>query len=229
MTRHLRAVAAFAVVAALAVPAAAHAADGSIPPEVHDYVDDGELVLRLADVYGPNHQGEGIDFDDTTTTGEIVRVHEWTPALLAGEDTDQPIQLVNEWIVPISIAEEPVGLAIVWINPDTVLPELASFDADPDLAVALSDIADTAALVHDGTSAAWFALDDDGILTPLVPGSTGLSTPVPLDDVALLAPPSAAPVPSEPDTGLALAIGVIAVLLVVIVVALVLPRRAPVE
>lgn len=223
-------VAPVAVLLALA-PATLARAEGSVPSEVRAYVTDGSLVQQLNDVYGPDANGDGIDFDDTTTTGTIERVHVWSDALRAGEETDHPVDLLNEWIVPISIAEAPVGVATVWINPDTVAAELASFVADADLATALSAVPDGASLVHDGESAAWLALADDGILTPLVPGSTGLSTPVPIDDVAIL--PAASPGPSgsgDPGTGVGLAIAVVLLLLAVIVVALIVPsvrRKKP--
>jgi hypothetical protein len=212
-----------ALLLALAPAALAHA-EGSVPSEVRTYVTDGSLVRQLNDVYGPDADGDGIDFADTTTTGTIERVHVWSEALRAGEDTDHPVDLLNEWIVPISIAEAPVGVATVWINPDTVAPELASFVADADLATALSAVPDGSSLVRDAESAAWLALADDGTLTPLVPGSTGLSTPVPLDDVAIL--PAAAPGPAatgDPGTGVGLAIAVVLLLLAVIVVALIVP------
>ena len=205
--------------AAVAAPA-----EGSVPSEVRTYVVDGSLVHQLADVYGPGAAGEGIDFDDTTKPGTIERVHVWSEALRNGEQTDRYVELVNEWVVPITIAEEPVGLATIWINPTSVAPELASFTRDADLAAALSEVPDGSSLVHDEQSAAWFALADDGTLTPLVPGSTGLSTPVPIDDVAILpaAPGDVVP-PGDPNTGVGLAIAVLLLLLAIIVVVLVIP------
>jgi hypothetical protein len=217
-----------ALLALLLAPAGiAHAAsaEGSVPTEVRAYVADGSLVHQLNDVYGLDASGNGIEFDpETTTTGTIERVHVWSDALRAGEETDHPVDITNQWIVPVLIAEEPVGVATIWINPATVLPELASFDADADLAVALSDVAAGSSLVHDADSLAWLALAEDGTLTPLVPGRTGLSTPVPIDDIALLpAEPSTAQDPGDPGTGVGLAIAVLLVLLAIIVVALVVP------
>jgi hypothetical protein len=204
--------------------AAAVPAEGSVPSEVAAYVADGSLVAQLDDVYGVGAGGDGIEFDETTTTGVIERVHHFSAELRAGEDTDYPLDLVNEWIVPISIAEEPVGLATIWINPTSVRPELASFDADTDLATALSAVPDGSSLVHDEVSAAWLALAADGTLTPLVPGTTGLSTPLPIDDIALL-PAENEPEPDagDPATGVGFAIAVILTLLAIIIVALVLP------
>jgi hypothetical protein len=219
-------------------PAVAHAGssargEGSVPSEVAAYVADGSLVAQLADVYGVNAEGDGIDFDDTTEPGVIDRVHVWSAAQLAGEETEHPLDLVNEWVVPISIDEALVGVATIWINPATVEPELASFTADADLATALSAIEKGSSLVRDVPSAAWLALAEDGTLTALVPGSTGLSTPVPLDDVALLPAPSGEPVPSgDPGTGVGLAMAVLLFLLAVIVVVLLVPilrRKRPVE
>ena len=213
-------------------PAALARAEGSVPSEVRAYVADGSLVAQLNDVYGVNAEGEGIDFDDTTKPGVIERVHVWSDELRAGADTDHPVDLLNEWIVPVTIADAPVGLATIWINPQTVRPELASFVADPDLATALSAVPDGSSLVHDPENVAWFALAADGILTPLVPGRTELSTPVPLDDVAILPASGAAPAPGgDPNTGVGFAIAVLGLLLAVIVVALVVPglraKRTP--
>jgi hypothetical protein len=208
-------------------------AEGSVPSEVAAYVADGSLVAQLDDVYGVGAEGDGIEFDETTTTGVIERVHHFSDELRAGEDTDHPLDLVNEWIVPISIAEEPVGLATIWINPASVRPELASFVADAELATALSAVPDGASLVHDEVSVAWLALAADGILTPLVPGTTGLSTPVPIDDIALLpAEGGAEPTAGDPATSVGFAIAVILLLLAIIVVALVVPglrKKEPVD
>ena len=71
-------------------------------------------------------------------------------------------------------------------------------------------------------------------VTPLIPGTTGLSTPVPIEDVAILPADSGAPAASgDPNTGVGLAIAVLAVLFAIIVVALVVPsirrRRPPAE
>jgi hypothetical protein len=229
MTRFRSVLAASLAASLVLLPVAAFAAtgsdaEGSVPSEVAAYVTSGSLVAQLNDVYGVNAEGDGIDFDETTKPGVIERVHVWSAELRAGEETEHPLDLVNEWVVPIAIAEEPVGLATIWINPATAAPELASFVADADLATALSAVANGSSLVHDVESAAWLALAADGTLTPLVPGTTGLSTPVPLDDVALL-PPTAGGVQAggDPGTGVGLAIAVLLVLLAVIVVALVLP------
>lgn len=227
MTRTTRALALpLALTLALLPVGAAVAApgEGSVPSEVRAYVADGSLVAQLNDVYGPGAGGTGVDFDDTTEAGVIERVHVFSEALRAGEETDRPLDLRNEWVVPISVGEEPVGLATIWINPASVRPDLASFVADPDLATALGEVPDGASLVHDAVSAAWLALAPDGTLTPLVPGTTGLSTPVPLDDIALLpAEPDAPATTGDPGTGVGFAIAVILLLLAIIVVALVVP------
>jgi hypothetical protein len=205
---------------------AATASVGSVPPEVTKYVTDGSLVERLNDLYGPNASGtKGIDFDETTKPGPISRVWTWTDERLAGEPTDHPVGLTNNWVVPIVVAEEPVGLATIWINPETEAPELAWFDPEPEWATALAAVPDAAQLVRDDGSAAWFALQD-GVLTPLVSGSSGVETPAPVAEVALVPPAGEQPAPpSEPNTGLGLAIGVLLLLAVVIGVALYVSSR----
>jgi len=229
----LRALGALAAVVGLLVGAvglvagsagAASASLGSVPPEVTAYVTSGAMVARLNDVYGPNASGTaGITFDDTTKAGPISRVYEWTAERLANHATDHPVQLTNNWVVPITIGGASVGLATIWINPQTVDAELAEFTPSAELGTALTTVPATAALVRDRATGAWLALAD-GTVTPLIAGKSGLTGPVPVDSLKL-AP--AAPTPAattEPNTGLALAIGIVGVIVIIIVVALLLPR-----
>ena len=230
----LRAGAALAAVLGLAAGAlglavlpagAASASLGSVPAEVSAYVASGAMVTRLNDVYGPNASGTaGIKFDDTTKPGPISRVYEWTADRLANRATTHPVQLTNNWVLPITIAGKSVGLATIWINPQSVEPELAEFSPSAALGTAMTTVPATAALVRDPTTGAWLALAD-GKVTPLVAGKSGLTGPVPVGSLKL-APSAAAPVATtEPNTGLALAIGIVALIVIIIVVALLLPRR----
>ena len=198
-----------------------------MPEQVEEYVTGGDLVERLEDLYGLSADGStGIDFDETTKTGPISRVWTWTAERLAGEVTEHPTELTNNWVTSISIDKQPVGYATVWINPELDAPELAEFDPDPEAAVALSEVPDDAQLVRDDASSAWFALED-GILTPLVPGTSGLETPAPVDEVALLPPETAEPAPTSEtsSTGLVSALAVFLALLVVIGVSVYFSRR----
>ena len=208
----------------LGAAGAASASLGSVPPEVTAYVTSGAMVGRLNDVYGPNASGTaGIKFDDTTKPGPISRVYEWTTDRLANRQTDHPVQLTNNWVVPITIGGKSVGLATIWINPQTVDAELADFLPSAALGTALTTVPEKAALVRDTTSGAWLALAD-GTVTPLVAGTSGLTGPVPVGSLKL-SPASPAPgATSEPNTGLGLAIGVVGLIVIVILVALLLPR-----
>ncbi|MEO6115828.1 MAG: hypothetical protein ABIP33_05540 [Pseudolysinimonas sp.] len=229
----LRAAGALAAVIGLAalalgvvlVPAgAASASLGSVPAEVGAYVTSGAMVARLNDVYGPNAAGNaGIKFDETTKAGPISRVYEWTTERLANHVTDHPVQLTNNWVVPITIGGRSIGLATIWINPQTVSAELAAFAPSADLGTALTTVPATAALVRDTTTGAWLALAD-GKVTPLVAGNSGLTGAVPVNSLKL-SPTSQTPIrTTEPNTGLALAIGVVGLIVIIIVVALLLPR-----
>jgi hypothetical protein len=229
----LRARAGLAVVIGLAagvlglalVPAAAASTSlGSVPAEVSAYVSSGAMVARLNDVYGPNASGTaGIKFDDTTKAGPISRVYEWTADRLANRPTTHPVQLTNNWVVPITIGGKSVGLATIWINPQTVDAELADFAPSAALGTALTTVPAAAALVRDPVTGAWLALAD-GKVTPLVAGKSGLTGPVPVSSLKL-APVATAPIATtEPNTGLALAIGIVGLIVIVIVVALLLPR-----
>lgn len=196
-----------------------------MPPEVTAYVTDGSLVVRLDELYGLDASGDGIDFDETTKPGPISRVWVWTAEVYSGEPIEHPVELTNNWVVPITIGDEPAGIATVWINPELEAPELAEFDADPEAAVALAAVPEAAQLVRDDVSDSWFALQD-GILTPLVPGRSGLETPTPLDEVALVMPEGPEPADTgESQPGLVLAIGVLVLLVLVIGVSLFVSSR----
>jgi len=210
-----------------AVPTAASASEGSVPAEVRAYVKGGGLVDRLDDVYGENAAGEGIPFDDTTKPGPISRVFLFTDERLAGDLDGRPTRMVNQWAVPVSLGGDPLGVAIVWINLETDTAELAEFEPDADAAVALADVPDDAQLVHEPGSAAWFALADD-TLTPLVAGSSGVTEPTPVDEVALTTPtpaPDAADAVDDSGGRVGLVIAAVAILAAVVVAALLLPGR----
>ena len=215
---------ALVAVLALGPAAAASASLGSVPAQVTAYVANGGMVARLADVYGKNGAGVGIDFDETTKAGPISRVYEWTAARLSGPATDHPVQLTNNWVVPVTIAGDPVGLATIWINPQTVAPELADFAPSSKLATAMATVPPTAALVRDSTTHAWLALAGDTV-TPLITGTSGLTKPAPVDSLKLGTASEPAPAPHDARPGLILAIGVVGVVVVVIVIALLLSRR----
>ncbi|MFT4028817.1 MAG: hypothetical protein QM675_02985 [Protaetiibacter sp.] len=222
--------AALLALALASVPVSASASEGSVPPEVTAYVTGDALVERLDDIYGVNAAGEGIDFDDTTTPGPISRVFLWTDARLAGDTSGEPTRMANEWAVPMTVAGAPVGVAIIWINPDTEDVELAEFQPGAEAATALAAVPGNARLVEDAGSAAWFALAD-GTLTPLVAGTSGVTEPVPVDDYRVVAP-TESPSQEVSDAGLGLAIAAVVVLFLVILLALfLLPRlrRAPTQ
>ncbi len=204
------------------VPASASA--GSVPPEVTRYVTTGPMVERLDDVYGPNADGtKGVDFDATTKPGPISRVWVWTAERRAGKPTADPTRMTNRWVDPVTVAGHPIGVATIWINPDLDAPELAEFQADPAAAVALAAVPASAQLVHDTVSRAWLALAA-GVVTPLVPGSTGLSTPVPVDEFAIEPAAAAASDELSDPTGWAIGGTAFVVLIALSVVVLVISR-----
>ncbi|MDI1335958.1 MAG: hypothetical protein PSU94_07205, partial [Lacunisphaera sp.] len=235
-TGGVRLPAALVAAAALAVgigAAPAQASEGSVPVEVADYVaaPDG-LLAALDDFYGVGENGTGLDFDETTTTGQIDRVFAFAPAWLAGQQVDPPVELTNEWTVPVSIGDEPVGLAILWINPATVEPELADFVPDRDVAAALAAVADGTFVVHDAPRSAWFLLAPPD-LTPVVSGTSGISGPSTLSVYqGLLAGPTPAAVDRGPSFASVLSVGTIVGVALIVILVLLLPlatrrRRAP--
>lgn len=147
-------------------PAAAD--EPKVPQQVADYFATG-LIPRLIDLYG-----SGTDFDATTRVGTITRVRVWTEEFLSGRKSDDPTRLTNDWVAPVSIADKPLGLAMVWINPSTDLPELAAFDREAGVVGALAASPKGALLIHDVQRSAWFALAGT-VLTPLVAGTSGVT------------------------------------------------------
>lgn len=221
MSYPVRIIAAAGVVLAalLGVGTAASATEGSVPAEVADYAaaPDG-LIAALEDFYGVGADGKGIDFDETTTVGRVDRAFGFTPDYLAGEDTDVPVLIANEWTVPVSIADKPVGVALVWINPATVRPQLADFVQDREFAGALADLPATASIVHDQPREAWLLLEET-TLTPLL-GSGSTTT---LAAYQRTLDTDAAPVEPGINLGSALSVATIVGVALIVVLVLLLP------
>lgn len=210
--------------ASLVAAPAAVATEGSVPVEVADFVaaPDG-LLASLEDFLGPGAEGGGIAFDDSTELGPIDRVYAFSPDWLAGASTDTAVVLANEWAVPVVVAGDPVGVAIVWINPSTVRPQLADFAPVPGFAAALPDVPATAYLVHDVDRSAWLALDAPGI-TVLVSGTSGLSGDSRLDVYRAAISQATAPVQTEEvGLGTALSVGVIVAVSLIVILVLLVP------
>lgn len=225
--RRVVAGAVLAVGIAIAGAPAAAASQGSVPAEVVAYAKDPDgLLARLDDLFGVDAGGDGIEFDETAGVGQLNRVFVFTPAFLAGEATETPVERANEWTAPIELRGEPLGLATIWINQSTVDPELADFVGDPELATALADVPADAYLVRDSQHDAWFTLVGED-LTLLVPGSTGLDAPTTLAAYQRwLADEQAAtePVQRSQVSGLAITVIVVSALVVVAVIVLPLVR-----
>ena len=213
-----------AVVAALlamtlgAAPAAA--TQGSVPPEVIVFATDPNgLVLSLEDFFGIAADGTGIDFDDTTQVGRVDRVFTFTPQWLAGEPTETPALIANQWVAPVRIADEPVGVAVIWINPGTVRPQLADFLPNPEFAAALVDLPAEASLVFDDKRTAWLLLEQ-ATLTPVL----GDGSPTTLTAYRRgLAPDDAAPAAESVNLGSVLSVGIIVAVALVVVLVLLVP------
>ena len=228
MSTRVRLSAAVAVLLAVmlgAVPASA--TEGSVPPEVVVFASDPDgLVLSLDDFFGLAADGTGIDFDDTTTIGRIDRVFSFTPDWLAGEPSETPVLIANQWVAPVTIADEPVGVAVIWINPGTVRPQLADFLPSPDLAAALVDLPAESSLVFDDERASWLLLEQS-TLTPLLGG--GSPTTLTAYQRGLSAADAAPPVESA-NLGSVLSVGIIVAVALVVVLVLLIPlarrRRA---
>jgi len=200
----------------------------TVPEPVARYVAAG-LIPRVEKLYGPGKDaGSGIAFDDTTKVGGIHRIYSWTSSFLSGTTTDAPTELTNTWVAPITVKDLPVGLATVWIDPESDDPELADFDLGPALVSALAKAPTGTVLIRDDSHSAWFASDGTTI-TPLVTGTSGVAVPT---TIALYQHtlPQIAPRPTEAagPNGLPIVFLVLGGVVVLLVIFVLLPfRRRP--
>ena len=200
----------------------------TVPEPVAQYFASG-LVPRVEQLYGPGKKaGSGITFDDSTKVGGIHRAYSWTPSFLSGTKTDDPTELTNTWVAPVTVKDQPVGLATVWINPESDDPELADFDLGPALVSALAKAPAGTVLVRDDAHSAWFASDGTTI-TPLVTGTSGIAVPTTIAAYQKSLPAAPKTAQGGSLSGL-LIVGLVlggVVILLVIFVLLPLRRRRP--
>ena len=216
------------VLAAATVFASGSAARALDEPRVPENVGQyfaSALVPRLVDLFGAK-AGAKVTIDSTDKVSGIRRVLSWTSAYLSGIKTDEPTQLTNTWIGPVSAADGTVaGLATVWINPASDLPELADFSLGASLARALASAPSGTLVIRDDSHSAWFATDGR-TLTPLVTGSSGVSaatTPTDYQRKFSLVP--AATEESAPNQGLLIAGLVLGGVVALLAVFVLLPDR----
>ena len=224
----LRRAVAVVVLAAAAVFASSSAASAldepRVPENVGQYFATG-LIPRLVDLFGAK-AGTEVVFDTTAKVGGIHRVLSFTKTFLFGAKTDEPTQITNTWVAPVTAADGKVaGVATVWINPASDQPELADFSSGPSLASALATAPQGTLLIRDDTHSAWFATDGTA-LTPLVSGTSGVSaatTPVAYQRQLTLA----APVQADhgANRGLLIAVLVLGIVVVVLAIFVLLPDR----
>jgi hypothetical protein len=209
--------------------ATAAASEGSVPSVVAAYAaDPGGLIARLDDLFGIGATGSGLNFGNTAKVGELDRVFVWRADFLAGVTGPNPIKRVNEWTATVTIADKPVGVATIWINPAGDVPDLADFAEGASVGAAFEGIPATAALVHDPARSAWFTLEGND-LTPIVAGDSGIESVTTLSTYQSHiadAGKSVAPV-DVPNSGAMNSIIVIAIAVVAVVgFVLVLGRRS---
>ena len=216
------------VLAAAAVFSSSSAASAldepRVPENVGQYFATG-LIPRLVDLFGAK-AGAEVVFDTAAKVGGIHRVLSFTRTFLSGAKTEEPTQITNTWVAPVTAADGKVaGVATVWINPASDQPELADFSSGPSLATALATAPQGTLLIRDDTHSAWFATDGTA-LTPLVSGTSGVSaatTPVAYQRQLTLS----APVQADPGAngGLLIAVLVLGIVVVVLAIFVLLPDR----
>ncbi|MEQ1736068.1 MAG: hypothetical protein ABL886_06670 [Rhodoglobus sp.] len=207
-------------------PLSANGSQGSVPAEVAAFAaDPAGLRAELDDLFGIGSSGVGVDFNDSTEVGQLNRVFAFTGDFLAGVASETPVERRNEWTAPITVNDSAIGLATVWINPVSVEPELADFVRGSTVAIALANVSAEAFLVRDDPADAWFSLEE-GKLTPLVSGSSGISGTTPLSVYqGILTGRDAAPVtPVRTDSGTLTSIIVIALAVFGVASILIVPR-----
>ena len=203
----------------------------TVPEPVAQYFATG-LIPRVEKLYGPGKDaGSGIAFDDSTKVGGIHRVYSFSASFLAGTKTDAPTELTNTWVAPVAVKDQPIGLATVWINPESDDPELADLDLGPGLVNALAKAPAATVLVRDDLHSAWFASDGTTI-TPLVTGTSGVAVPTTIAAYQRSLPAVPKPAEGGAPSGLLVAglvLGGVVILLVIFVLLPLRRRRPPVD
>lgn len=225
MRRRFAAAVVLAVMAVVTTAQAAVALDEPrVPEQVSSYFATG-LVPRLTDLFGAK-AGAEVVFDNTDKVGAIHRVLSFTTAFLAGAKTGGPTELTNNWIAAVTTSDGTVaGLATVWINPASDLPELADFAQGPRLANAIADAPKGTLIIRDDAHGAWFATDGT-TLTPLVSGTSGVVAPItPVAYQRQFSLVSPAETDAGPNGALLIAVLVLGVVVVLLAIFVLLPDR----
>jgi hypothetical protein len=211
------------------VAPAASASDGSTPVQVTNFLDQS-LTSRLADLYGPNASGKGVHFDSTTAYSATSRVFVFAQDFVDGQatfSTSSPAiaaRRINEWVAVVSVRKAAVGVVTVKYSSKTG-PELVTFAPDLTLAAALPKLAATSQLVRDTSHRAWGSLTNDSI-APIEAGTTGLTGAASLADYPRPTVKKAeAPKAVGIDPGVAAGALTLALVILVIALAVLLPRR----
>jgi hypothetical protein len=226
MPRRILAIAILALAGVAATGQSAVALDEPrVPQQVAAYFATG-LVPRLADLFGAK-AGAEVVFDATDRVGRVHRVLAWTSAYLAGARSGDPTELTNDWIADVTTSGGTVaGLATVWINPASDLPELADFAPGAALAAAIASAPTGTLIIRDDSHSAWFATDGT-TLTPLVSGTSGVTAPTTAAAYqrrfSLVSP--TAPAGAESTRGLQIAVLVLGIVVVLLAVYVLLPDR----
>lgn len=194
-----------------------------VPEQVATYFATG-LVPRLADIYDTRASGT-MTYDGTAKVGPVQRVLEWTNDFLRGRKSDPSTELTNNWVAMVTADGRVAGLATVWINPASDLPELADFTPGAGLADSLAAAPKSTVLVRDDQHSAWFAIDGT-TLTPLVTGSSGVTaptTPVAYQRMLTLSTPESTA--AGTNQGLVIAVVILGVVVVLLALFVLLPNR----
>lgn len=201
----------------------ARAAQGSVPPIVATFVEE-----RLLDELGQEdpRAPDGIPLDVRNAgLGPIVQVFFFTEDARAGRDVEEPVVPRPEWVIPVLVGGQPVGVAIVTSDLDGPDVRLDSYRPDVTLATEAARLGGTAALVNDPVTSAWFSVDG-GTVWPVVTGTSGVASARPLDRMDLdHAPPRIDPISPGTVGALAAFAGLLALALITLAVPRLLRRR----
>ncbi|MFC7406546.1 hypothetical protein [Georgenia alba] len=97
--------------------------------------------------------GEG----EEAELGLVRTVSAWSPGLVAGTDLDPPVVAREEWISPVRIDGEGVGVLRAAFGDDGQV-QVTSLEASGGLADAMLGLAPTGPVVHDDMLDAWFTV-----------------------------------------------------------------------
>lgn len=128
----------------------------------------------------------GLDLDpeveEEAVLGLVRPVTTWSPEFVEGAGTTTPVAETGEWMAPVRVADEGVGvLRVTWEGGEEPV-RLETLEPAPDLAAAVLALAADDPLVHDLVLDAWFAVIDGEVRPVDEDARDSLAGSLPVED-----------------------------------------------